>query len=497
MQTEQRGSRWRGRPVLSALLRGTAFVVPVASGVAVSSIVVRLLPPARSGGTIAWYWVISFALSTAVLLLVNRAARRLLPLAVLLRLSLVFPDEAPSRLKMARRAGNTRDLAEKVERAHAAGIHDEPTRSAEEILTLVAAVEAHDRATRGHSERVRIYTDLLADEMHLHAWARDRLRWAALLHDVGKLTVPAKVLNKPNTLDEKEWATVKLHPAEGARLTSALASWLGPWAKAIEEHHERVDGTGYPRGLSEDAISLGGRMVAVTDAFETMTAARPYRKPLTAAKAREELVRCSGTHFDPQVVRAFLRISVKRLGLLAGPLSWLAQTPILTGLERAATAARAAGGVAVVGGGLAVSPLSPVAPQPVRQVPIMQTAFHPPETADRAPTRPGWTAPTPPMPWTSPPVQPTMYPTDPPTPEPTPTVEPTKEPTPQPTPQPTPEPTPEPTKAPTPPPTRTKVPTPDPTPDPTPAPTPTHRPTPEPTRKVGGDRDPTIDSKIF
>lgn len=372
--------RWRGRPVLSAAVRTTVFIVPVISAVSVSSIVVRVLPPVGRGAAIGGYWALSFAISTLALVIVNRAARRLLPLAVLLRLSLAFPDEVPSRLRVARRAANTRDLAEMVSMARRAGIDDTPTRSAEEILSLVAAVEAHDRATRGHSERVRIYTDMLADQMRLHPWARDRLRWAALLHDVGKLSVPAKVLNKPAALDVDEWARIELHPDEGARLTSGLRDWLGPWGLAIEQHHERFDGGGYPRSLSGEEISLAGRMVAVCDAFETMTAVRPYRKPLSATKAREELVRCSGSHFDPAVVRSFLHVSVKRLSLLAGPLSWIAQTPILAGIERAASAARSAGGAAIVGGGLALSPIAPVVPAPISAPPPATTqvlARHP------------------------------------------------------------------------------------------------------------------------
>lgn len=354
--------RWRGRPFLSALIRGAVFVIPIALAVGVATAVAPRVVPASIRMITVAYWAISFGISSAVLVVVNRGARRFLPLALLLRLSLAFPDEAPSRLRVARRAANTRDLSEMVAQAHAIGIDDPPTRSAEEILSLVAAVEAHDRATRGHSERVRIYTDLLAMELRLHPWARDRLRWAALLHDVGKIAIPAAVLNKPAALDAEEWERIRLHPDVGARLTRGLRAWLTPWGAAIEQHHERYDGTGYPRGLAGDEIALGGRIVAVCDAFETMTAMRPYRKPLPAAKAREELVRCAGSHFDPVMVRAFLRVSVRRLSLVAGPLSWLAQTPILAGLERAATAARSAGGAAIVGGGLALTPVVPVLP---------------------------------------------------------------------------------------------------------------------------------------
>ncbi|MGH8513152.1 MAG: HD-GYP domain-containing protein, partial [Gammaproteobacteria bacterium] len=195
--------RWRGRPVMSACLRFFVFLSPIGASVATAAAIAPRLHAER------WYQLIGniflvFAASTLALVLTDRLARRLLPLAVLLRLSLAFPDEAPSRIAIARRTASTGHLEERLEAARRDGVDDEPTRAAEQILTLVAAVEAHDRATRGHSERVRIYTDLLADQLGLSQDDRDRLRWSALLHDVGKLTVPGKVLNNPSKLDGRE-----------------------------------------------------------------------------------------------------------------------------------------------------------------------------------------------------------------------------------------------------------------------------------------------------
>lgn len=357
--------RWRGRPVLSACLRFIVFVGPIGAAVLTSALVAHALPRAAGRWALVVRVAITIAGSTVVLVVIDRLARRLLPLAVLLRLSLAFPGEAPSRITVARSAGNLRELEERVRIARTVGFVDEPARTAEMILSLVAAVEAHDKATRGHSERVRVYTDLLGEQLKLHPSDRDRLRWSALLHDVGKLEVPRKVLNKPGPLSAREMDVVRRHPGEGARHTRPLHTWLGEWAAAIEEHHERWDGRGYPKGLAGTSITLGGRIVCVADSYETMTAARPYHKPKNATQARQELVRCAGTQFDPTIVRAFLGVSVGRLRWASGPLSWLAQSPFLRGLEgvagaagRVATGAAAAGGVLAV----AVAPTAPAAP---------------------------------------------------------------------------------------------------------------------------------------
>ena len=167
---------------------------------------------------------------------------------------------------------------------------------------------------------MRALTDLIAEEIALPAADRDRLRWSALLHDVGKLDRASGRLNKADKLDDAEWAQMRNHPLEGARLTRRLAGWLGPWANSIAEHHEKFDGTGYPFGLIGAQISLGGRIVAVADSYDAMTAIRSYDKLESPTAARAELARCAGTHFDPQVVRAFLQVSVGRLRAATGAL---------------------------------------------------------------------------------------------------------------------------------------------------------------------------------
>jgi putative nucleotidyltransferase with HDIG domain len=344
--------RWRPRPLLSFVLRFVSVLVPAAAGAASAYAFVVALPAPGGIALIPWAvgLVVSSTIATAV---AERIGKRFLPLAMLLRLSLVFPDRAPSRFAMARGAGNVRVLERRIREAREQGVDHAPARAAEQILALVAALSAHDRKTRGHSERVRAFTDLVAGELHLPEADRDRLRWAALLHDIGKLHVPARILNKPGRPDAREWETLQAHPAAGARIASPLLSWLGPWADAIEQHHERYDGGGYPGSLAGEEISFAARIVSVADSFEVMTAARSYKKPMSVPAARRELAACAGGQFDPSIVRAFLNVSLGRLWWTVGPASWTALLPVLGPAQRAggqlAAAAQGAAAAIVVG----------------------------------------------------------------------------------------------------------------------------------------------------
>jgi len=350
--------RWHSRPATASLLRVLIVAAPLAAGAATSLLVARAVNRTSSVHPMPIRWLVVVASSLAVLVLVHRLARRLLPLAVLLRMSLAFPGAAPSRFSVARAAANLRELEERLRIARTTGFDfdEDAGHAAEIILSLVAAVEAHERSTRGHAERVRVYTDLIAEQLNLHPDDRDRLRWAALVHDVGKLEVPTSVLNKAGPLDPRELEIVRRHPEDGARLTKPLHDWLGEWATAIGEHHERFDGRGYPRGAQGGEISLGARIIAVADVYETMTAARPYHRPKSHAEARKELVRCSGTQFDPTIVGVFLQVPERRLQAARGGLGRVSHTPGLRELDRLVGAVgRVISAAIVTGGILAVS----------------------------------------------------------------------------------------------------------------------------------------------
>ncbi len=371
MDDDANRGRWGRRPRLARAIRVLVFVAPVAASVGAAALVRPLLPPAVGVGGHFAYLLALVAVSTAALVVVDRLARRALPLATLLDLSMLFPDGAPSRLRVARAAIKRAPIEEQLARVARAGA--DPGAVAREILTLVAALSAHDRPTRGHAERVRMFTDLLAEELKIPERDRDLLRWAAILHDVGKLRVPTTLLNKPGKPTPDEWDVLRAHPAHGADIAGALLPWLGEWGAVIVEHHERYDGTGYPTGLAGREISQGARIVSVADAFDVMTAARAYKRPVSRAAAYRELVRFSGSQFDPVVVRAMLSVGAPRLRRAQGVLAWLSDIPLVaTASVPAATVARVVGAGALatgaVAGGVSMGVVAEPAPPAHTQV---------------------------------------------------------------------------------------------------------------------------------
>jgi HD-GYP domain-containing protein (c-di-GMP phosphodiesterase class II) len=179
------------------------------------------------------------------------------------------------------------------------------------LQALVTALDFRDNETQGHSTRVVEYAVLVAGQMEIEEPLLTTIRWGSILHDVGKIGIPDDVLLKPGKLNEEEWITMKRHPEMGFRMLQHIA-FLKPSLDIIFCHQERFDGTGYPRGLKGEQIPLGARVFAVVDTFDAMTSDRPYRAALSIDVACEEIDRCSGTQFDPDVARAFLAIDAER-----------------------------------------------------------------------------------------------------------------------------------------------------------------------------------------
>lgn len=362
---ERTAASWPRRRGLAALVRAlTLFVPALVAWVLTWLVGPHLWRPAGRAGTIVWLVQVMVVGASAVTV-TGRFTRRLAPLAVLCNLALVFPDRAPSRFRVALRAGTPRKLEARLDRLGRDAARGD---AVETLLELVGALGRHERMTRGHTERVRAYADVIAEELGLPPADRDRLQWACLLHDIGKLAVPAQILAKPGRPDDDEWAILKRHPAVGGEIVDSLAPWLGEWGRAAAEHHERWDGAGYPRKLAGTDISLAGRIVAVADAYDVITCTRSYKKPLSAEAARDELVRCAGSQFDPDVVRALLHASLGRVHAAAGTIGWLSQLRALGVLLDAAPVAVA--NLAVAGAVTAVA----FAGMPTAPAPLGETA---------------------------------------------------------------------------------------------------------------------------
>jgi len=175
------------------------------------------------------------------------------------------------------------------------------------IEGLMFALDSRDRATLGHSQRVAVFSEEIAKTLAVSGPELEAIRHGAMLHDIGNIAVPDAMLQKAGRLTDDEWGVVRKHADQGYRIVQSIPS-LGRAAEIVRQHHERYDGTGYPRGLSKDNISLGARIFVVADTFDAMTSERPYRQVSTYQEVCVEIARCAGTQFDPLVVEAFLRI---------------------------------------------------------------------------------------------------------------------------------------------------------------------------------------------
>jgi putative nucleotidyltransferase with HDIG domain len=173
------------------------------------------------------------------------------------------------------------------------------------ISGLAEALLERDRYTGEHSESVVNLVAQVARGLALDENEVQRIRAAALLHDIGKVAIPDDILNKPGALDDAEWEVMREHPVIGERILRAIPG-LGSVARVVRHEHERYDGGGYPDGLAGDDIPIGARIILACDAYHAMVSDRPYRKAMPHAEAIRELAQGAGTQFDPAVTEILI-----------------------------------------------------------------------------------------------------------------------------------------------------------------------------------------------
>ena len=185
------------------------------------------------------------------------------------------------------------------------------------IVSLEKALEERDYETSEHIKRMKNFSLKIGKFLNLSENELNELSLVATLHDIGKIAIPDNILKKPDKLSSEEWEIIKKHPEIGYRIASSSVE-LKAIAEAILAHHERWDGKGYPRGLKGDQIPLVSRIIAIIDSFDAMISDRPYRKAMSINEAKSELIKCSGSQFDPEIIKKFIIILDEEKTLLKG-----------------------------------------------------------------------------------------------------------------------------------------------------------------------------------
>lgn len=230
----------------------------------------------------------------------------------------VFPDRAKDEVQLLKSADDAlyrakffnknrveryKSILEELEK----DIEDKDMELVSSVKTLISVINAKDRYTYGHSERVVLYSRLMANKLNLSKKDKENLIYGAYMHDIGKINIPKEVLMKKMPLTNEEWEMLKQHPENGVEIIKTIDSLSGAMP-IILHHHERYDGKGYPYGLKGEEIPFLARILCIVDSFDAMTSNRPYNKRKTYEEAIEKLKRCSGAQFDPELSNAFIEV---------------------------------------------------------------------------------------------------------------------------------------------------------------------------------------------
>lgn len=230
----------------------------------------------------------------------------------------IFPDKAKDELELIKSADDALYRAKffnknRVETYTSIlddlkkNIDDKDIELVTSIKTLISIINAKDRYTYSHVERVVIYSRLLADKLKLSEIDKSNLIYGAYMHDIGKINIPKEILVKRMKLEKDEWEELKQHPDNGVEIIKSVESLKGV-IPLIKHHHERYDGKGYPNGLTGKEIPYLARVLTVVDSFDAMTSNRPYNRRKSYEEGIEELRKCSGAQFDPEIAKAFIEV---------------------------------------------------------------------------------------------------------------------------------------------------------------------------------------------
>ena len=309
-RTSREGSR--SRPA-TAVTKGVVFVVPAALGFAIAYSILTVMGPYSSTiEHVAWFGI-AVLVSGVTSIFAGDMTRLLISRTSLYRRANNFENEVEELFSTSLQQGNTKAIR------RAAIEHGQDAAFIDEVLLLLDQLGRHESSTREHSERVRAYASLIGTQIGLSDEELASLNWTALLHDIGKLDVPPWILTTETLPSEGERDVLQRHPETARARLRRLEPTLGAsiYDGALH-HHEQWDGKGYPHQLLGSQIPLHGRITAIANAFDVMTSARSYKKPLPISDARQELTSEAGTLFDPELVAAFLRIGDEDLKAIRG-----------------------------------------------------------------------------------------------------------------------------------------------------------------------------------